>query len=172
MWHQQRQIQRLIRQLDVDLPTPLTVQGVVSALETTRNRRIQFVAMTGDEHAGPCGLWVATAETDYVLYSRDSSPVLRVQTILHELMHIALKHTGKAVFSGVSRLAGSLSPAGAKVLLARSTSAFDERQERDAEMLATYLGARLDGGNHVGVFDDLGDDTAAVMYRIAAALAD
>ncbi|MDM4723333.1 ImmA/IrrE family metallo-endopeptidase [Micromonospora sp. WMMA1363] len=168
-----RKIQRLIRQLDVDLPTPLTVQGVVSALETARDRRIQVVAMTIDEPTGPCGLWVATPETDYVLYSREASPVLQVQTILHELMHIALKHTGRTLLSGVDRLSGSLNPTEAQVLLARSTSAFvDERQERDAELLATYLGARLDGGNHIGVFDDLGDDTAAVMYRIAAALAD
>ncbi len=172
MWHQRRQIRRLIRQLDVDLPAPLTVHGMVSALEATRDRRIQFVAMTIDEHTGPCGLWVATSETDYVLYSRDSSPVLQVQTILHELMHIALRHTGKAVLSGVDRLADSFSEAGAKVRLARSGSTFHERQEHDAELLATYLGARLDGGDHVRGFDDLGDETAAVMYRIAATLAD
>ncbi|WDZ82716.1 hypothetical protein [Micromonospora cathayae] len=87
-------------------------------------------------------------------------------------MHIALRHTGKAVLSGVAGLADSLGPAAADVLLARTRSTFHERQEHDAELLATYLGARLDTGDQVGGFDDLTDETAAVMYRIAATLAD
>ncbi|WDZ82715.1 hypothetical protein [Micromonospora cathayae] len=79
MWQQRRQVQKLIRQLDVGLPAPLTLHGLLSSLEAARGRRIQIVAMTIDEHTGPCGLWVATAETDYVLYNRDSSPVLRTR---------------------------------------------------------------------------------------------
>jgi hypothetical protein len=172
MWRQQRQVRKLLRRLDVSLPAPLTVQGMVSALEAARGRRIQLVAMTIDEQTGPCGLWVATPETDYVLYNRDSSPVLQVQTILHELMHIALKHTGGAVLSVTDWLADAREGTVDAPVLARSASTFGQQQEHDAELLATYLGARLDSGDHVGAFDDLGDDTAAVMYRIAAALTD
>ncbi|MCL7457675.1 ImmA/IrrE family metallo-endopeptidase [Micromonospora echinofusca] len=157
----------MLRQLDVDLPTPLTVRGLVSALETTRGRRIQLAAMSVDGRAGPCGLWVATSGTDYVLFSRDAPPVLRVQTILHELMHIALRHTARAVASGA---AGET--AAAHGVLARSPATFDEQQEHDAELLATYLGARLDGGGEAVAFDELGGVTAAVMHRIAATLTD
>ncbi|MEU2664834.1 hypothetical protein [Micromonospora sp. NPDC007220] len=157
----------MLRQLDVDLPSPLTVRGLVSALETTRGRRIQLAAMSVDGQAGPCGLWVATAGTDYVLFSRDAPPVLRVQTILHELMHIALRHTARTVPSG-----GTGEPAAAHGVLARSPATFDEQQEHDAELLATYLGARLDGGGEDVAFDELGGVTAAVMHRIAATLTD
>ncbi|MEH0970539.1 ImmA/IrrE family metallo-endopeptidase [Micromonospora sp. CPCC 205546] len=170
MWHRQRRIPRLLRRLDVDLPAPLTVRGLVSALETRRGRHIQLAAMTVDGRAGPCGLWVATSETDYVLFSRDASPVLRVQTILHELMHIALGHTTRAVTSGQPAGTGDLT--GARAVLARSTATFDEQQEHDAELLATYLGARLEGGGGAEAFDELGDATAAVMHRIAATLTD
>lgn len=170
MWHQQRRIQRLKRRLAVDLPVPLTVKALVSALEAARSRPIQLVAMTIPERTVPCGLWVATAETDYVLYNRDSSPVLQVQTMLHELMHMALMHTGGAVIRGAEQLVESFDAVGAETVLARTASTFDQQQEMDAELLATYLGARLDGVDQVGAFDDLGDDTAAVMYRIAAAL--
>ncbi|MEH1101569.1 ImmA/IrrE family metallo-endopeptidase [Micromonospora sp. CPCC 205561] len=156
-----------MRQLEVELPTPLTVRGLVSALETARGRRIQLAAMTVDGRCGPCGLWVATPETDYVLFSRDSSPVLRVQTILHELMHIALGHT-----AGPVRAGATCEVPGARGALARSPSTFDEQQEHDAELLATYLGARLDGGDRVGAFDELAGAKAAVMRRIAAALTD
>ncbi|MEV4464673.1 hypothetical protein AB0J51_13710 [Micromonospora echinofusca] len=160
----------MLRQLDVDLPTPLTVRGLVSALETTRGRRIRLAAMSVDGRAGPCGLWVATSGTDYVLFSRDAPPVLRVQTILHELMHIALRHTARAVASGPSD--GTGETAAAHGVLARSPATFDEQQEHDAELLATYLGARLDGGGEAVAFDELGGVTAAVMHRIAATLTD
>ncbi|WP_146017493.1 hypothetical protein [Verrucosispora sp. ts21] len=171
MWHQQRRIHRLLRQLEFDLPMPLTVQALVATLETVRHRRIQFVAMSV-EQTGPCGLWVATAEADYVLYGRDSPPILRLQTILHELMHIALRHAGHAALSRGTGQVGGFGDTPTEVVLARSTSAFGEQQEHDAELLATYLGARLDGGDQVGAFEDLADATAAVMYRIAAVLAE
>ncbi|MCZ7421995.1 MULTISPECIES: hypothetical protein [unclassified Micromonospora] len=161
MWHQKRRAHRLLRRLDVALPVPMTVPALVSALEEERGRPIHLVAMTVDEPAGPCGLWVATAEADYVLFDRDSPPVLQVQTTLHELMHIALKHTGTTVVAGADPV---------ETVLARSSSSFDQQQEMDAELLATYLGARLDRVEEVGAFEDLHEDTAAVMYRIAAAL--
>ncbi|MFJ1542365.1 hypothetical protein ACIODS_27885 [Micromonospora chalcea] len=143
----------------------------MSALERARGRRIQLAAMTIDDQT-PCGLWVATAETDYVLYDRGASPVLQRHTILHELMHIALRHTGAGVVPIDGRLVDAFGAAGARVVLARSAATFEHQQEHDAELLATYLGARLNGGEQVGSFDQLGDDTAAVMYRIAATLTD
>ncbi|MFJ2087496.1 ImmA/IrrE family metallo-endopeptidase [Micromonospora chokoriensis] len=143
----------------------------MTALEQARGREIRLAAMTIDDQT-PCGLWVAMAETDYVLYNRDSSLVLQLHTILHELMHIGLGHTGGAPVSVDARLADAFDAVGARVMLARSAPAFAQQQEHDAELLATYLGARLDGEEQIGSFDQLGEDTAAVMYRIAATLAD
>ncbi|NGM15809.1 hypothetical protein O3597_26405 [Verrucosispora sp. WMMA2044] len=170
MWHQKHRAHRLLRRLDVALPVPLTVSALVSALEEKRGRPIHLVAMTVDEPTGPCGLWVATAEADYVLFDRDSPPVLQVQTTLHELMHIALKHIGTTVVDGAAQPIerGDADPV--ETVLARSSASFDQQQEMDAELLATYLGARLDRVEEVGAFEDLHEDTAAVMYRIAAAL--
>ncbi|MFI7024430.1 ImmA/IrrE family metallo-endopeptidase [Micromonospora sp. NPDC049900] len=167
MWRHRRQVQRLIRQLVVDLPAPLTLPGMISTLAQARRRDIQVLAMTMGEQAG---LWVATAETDYVLYSRDSSPLVQTQTILHELMHIALRHTGKVLLP--STVPEPTDSAGVRALLARSSSTFHDRQEHDAELLATHLGAQMAAVGRVGGFDDLADETAAVMYRIAATLTD
>ncbi|MFD6563059.1 hypothetical protein [Micromonospora profundi] len=171
MWSQQRRIQRLVRRLEIALPTPLTVHGLVSALEESRNRPIQFAAMTIDDQT-PCGLWVATADTDYVLYNRNSSSVLKIQTILHELMHMGLRHTAGAAVPVAGQLMAVFGAVGAQTVLARSAATVSQQQEHEAELLATYLGARLECGEQTLSFDELGDDTAAVMYRIAETLAD
>ncbi|WP_416903494.1 hypothetical protein [Micromonospora echinospora] len=112
---------------------------------------------------------MATAEADYVLYDRASSAVVQVQTVLHELMHIGLMHRGEVVAATAAHLGGAIDGVGAQTVLARSSCSSDQ-QEIDAELLATYLGARLDRVDQVGVFENLREDTAAVMYRIAATL--
>lgn len=174
MWRrQERRAEWLLRRVAVELPVPLTVQSLIAALETARDRPIQLVAMTSQTSTLPCGLWVATPETDYVLYSRATSMVLEVQTLLHELMHMALDHIGSPVIDGAGEvMAEVFSHEGVDSVMARSPRTYDQQQERDAEVVATYLGARLDGLGDVVNVAGLHDDAAAVVYRIAAALTD
>ncbi|TDC42842.1 hypothetical protein [Micromonospora sp. KC213] len=170
MWRERRRVLHLLRRLDIDLPAPLTVDALVSALVRARGRRIQLAATSTDVQA-PCGLWIATAETDYVLYGADASPVLQIQTILHELMHIGLRHVGAGIVD-VGEALPRVGGVAATVMRARAVGAFAVEQEHDAELLATYLGARLTGGGSGVSFDGLGRERAAVMYRIASTLAD
>lgn len=46
---------------------------------------------------GPCGLWLATADADYIVADESAPAMLRRHTILHELAHLLLQHTGTEV---------------------------------------------------------------------------
>ncbi|WP_434740719.1 hypothetical protein [Micromonospora sp. SH-82] len=171
----QRHAETLLRRLDVQIPAPLTITGLVAALERRRGRPINMMAMTSAATV-PCGLWLATEHRDYVLYSARSSALVQVQTVLHELMHIALGHVGAEFVNTADGLLDDCDFTPVTTALARSAplartpATYEEQQELDAEVLATYLGARLDSRRDVIDVKELESETAAVMQRIAAAL--
>jgi hypothetical protein len=42
-------------------------------------------------------LWLATADADYIIADESAPAILREHTILHELAHLLLQHTGTDV---------------------------------------------------------------------------
>jgi hypothetical protein len=134
---------RLERALDaMALPEPLTVERLCESLSAARGRPLTLLAMplpTG----GPCGLWVATGNADYVVFEATTSPTHRTHIVLHELAHVLLEHTSTRVLTddATSVLMPHLEPATVQRLMARTW--FDEDAEREAEVAADILSKRI-----------------------------
>ena len=90
------------------------------------------------------GIWFATDEADYITYERCTSPLHQEHIIAHELAHIVRGHGG---FSQVpdrataARLLPALEPGVVRTVLPRS--GYSDRDEQEAEALASLLLARL-----------------------------
>ncbi|WP_237773300.1 MULTISPECIES: hypothetical protein [Streptomyces] len=88
--------------------------------------------------AGPSGLWIATAQADYIVYQRETSKAHQDHIIMHEVGHILGDHRHPDGQDGVSRaLLPSLSADVVTRALGRTS--YDEEQEREAEMTATII---------------------------------
>jgi hypothetical protein len=90
----------------------------------------------------PCGLWLSTAEADYVFHQVATSPLHQEHIILHELAHMIFDH---AAIRGPTeelrtRLLPALDPEMVATILARTS--YTSEQEQEAETLADLIGGR------------------------------
>ena len=84
------------------------------------------------------GLWIGTAEADYVYYEQGTTPFHATAIALHEIAHILLGHSGPMTWQDIARvLAPGAHPALVRLILGRS--AYDTAEERDAETLASLI---------------------------------
>ncbi|MER7406717.1 hypothetical protein ABT373_30670 [Streptomyces sp. NPDC000070] len=67
----------------------------------------------------PSGMWVATAQADYVLYEEQTSPMHQRHIILHEIGHMVCGH-----------------PSAAGIALRMR---YSDRQEQEAELMASLI---------------------------------
>jgi len=119
---------------------------------------------------GPYGLWIATPAADYVIYAEDTSPLHRQHIILHELSHLLCDHH-PAPLDDVSLpddLFRDLRPETIVRLLQRA--AYTTAEEREAEMLATLLLARLnrDAPDHISSSDPQATEVSRRLIRSLA----
>ncbi|MER8084253.1 hypothetical protein ACIO6T_19045 [Streptomyces sp. NPDC087532] len=128
------------------LPTPFSVPGLVSAMETVGGRAIRLIPI--DDRAADlrtaCGLRLKGRSTTYVLYRRRPTPNQTEHTILHELAHEWLDHGTSMPLAQVAR---SL-PVGAHRELAealgtdtvvQARARYDTAEEREAELSASLI---------------------------------
>lgn len=76
---------------ELDIPVPFDLAKFAAQLERRRNRPIllrPFISGPGM----PCGLWLSTANADYVYYETSTSPLHAAHIGLHELAHLLLGH--------------------------------------------------------------------------------
>lgn len=133
------------------LPACGDVFEFAAALSAKRGIPLELLAITIRPTA-PCGLWLSTSATDFIIYEAAASRQHQHHIIAHELGHIIYGHTGiSAVATETSRLLfPDLDPALVRDLLGRS--GYTERQEQQAEVMATIIqdslrseGAAADG---------------------------
>ncbi|WP_131740469.1 hypothetical protein [Actinomadura roseirufa] len=90
---------------------------------------------------GLCGMYVSTAETDYVYTTSRTTPFHRQHIALHEIGHLLADHQGGA---GTGELAAALlpdlNPALVRAVLGRT--GYTSEQEREAEYFATLVTQR------------------------------
>ena len=87
---------------------------------------------------GPFGLWLATTHADIVLYQKETTRGHQEHIILHELGHIISDHAGDESVEAIWRtLMPSLPPETVRRALRRS--GYDEKHEREAELVATVI---------------------------------
>ncbi|MEV7955207.1 hypothetical protein [Streptomyces sp. NPDC088141] len=128
------------------LPTPFSIPGLVSAMETASGRTIRLI-LIDDREADlrtVCGLRVKGRSTSYVLYRRRPTPNQTEHTILHELAHEWLDHGTSMPPEQVARslpvsarrqLADALD--GDTVVQARAR--YDTAEEQEAELSASLI---------------------------------
>ncbi|MEU6216412.1 hypothetical protein ABZ845_02655 [Streptomyces sp. NPDC047022] len=133
----------LVRQLN--LPKPFTINALVDQLEERRGRLISLVPMPLPPDRGPCGLWVATPEVDYIVYQADTGKAHQGHIVLHEIGHMICDHKSTpAEESEVSRLLlPNIDPTMVRVVLGRTS--YDRGEEKAAELIASLIPLRAGG---------------------------
>ncbi|WP_344327553.1 ParH-like protein [Kitasatospora putterlickiae] len=119
----------------VPLPEPFGIPALTEALARRRGRPIELIPLSGPVHA-PCGALVSTDRADYIGYPVDTTALHQQHIVLHEIGHLLCGHTG-----------GGLAASAAEALLPRlpgelvhrvlGRSAYSERQEQEAELVAS-----------------------------------
>ncbi len=114
------------------------------------------------EQPGPFGIWLATEAADVIVYQSQTTPAHQEHIILHEVGHIIAGHDGEE---------SGLPESGDAVSVLRRT-AYDSRQEREAELIATILHEWAGRSDGLGEADSPAADPsqAAVLDRIGHAL--
>jgi len=121
----------------LDLPVPFDVRTFCGALGTRRGRPIRLCPVVSK--AGPCGVWAAGAEVDYIFYEQATSPLHQEHIILHEASHLLCgHHPGPVSDEECSRLLfPDLDVEMVSRVLGRAAYSADEEQE--AELLASLI---------------------------------
>lgn len=147
---------RLIDGLDVG--SPITIETLRRAVEhrTSRSLRILQADFDGAGSA-PCGMWVATEQSDYILVDKTARDAQYRQTVGHEFGHILLGHTPKPtgeltnmvefleMFQDVPHelVLGALGGAGTlSSALGRTT--YGDRIEKEAEEFGAFVSLLID----------------------------
>ncbi|MEU8586799.1 hypothetical protein AB0C59_07285 [Streptomyces sp. NPDC048664] len=130
----------------LDLPDPFTVNALVDQMEEHRGRPISLVPAPLPADRGPCGLWIATPEVDYIVYQADTGKAHQGHIVLHEIGHMICEHTSTpAEEAEVSRLLlPHLDPATVRAVLGRT--AYDRDEERAAELVASLIPLQAGAG--------------------------
>lgn len=127
---------------DLKLPRNLTLDSLISFMEKRRGRPIVIAPMEGLSVAETCGLWFSTDSTEFIFHAPTGSELHRQQCISHELAHMILRHDETVVSLDY---AATLFPDldGQKVRSALGRSAFLDKEEIAAEMLADLLSGAI-----------------------------
>jgi hypothetical protein len=120
---------------ELQMPVPFDLGQFVAGVERQRRRPIRlrpFISGPGC----PCGLWIGTAEADYIYHEAGTTPFHATHIALHEIAHMLLGHEHSAAWEQLIKLlAPDVDQALIKLILGRS--AYTSTEERDAESLAS-----------------------------------
>jgi len=132
-----RRVHRIIRELG--LPRSFELRTLTEIIAARRGRPIVLTAMPLSA-AGPSGLWLATASTDYVWFEQNTSALHQHHIVLHELGHLVCGHGGPhSVRNLLADLAPQLSATTLAIMLARHQGTYQDVQETEAELFAHVL---------------------------------
>jgi len=125
------------------------------------------------EVPGPFGCWIKTGKADYVVYQQRTTHHHQNHIILHEVGHILAGHDA-AVGSAAPGVAEGPYPEIARqpVRLALFRNSFSNRQEREAETIATMIMQRASVLDRIGGRVGRVKSSDAPVNHIAAVLAD
>ncbi len=157
-----REVRAKLRALGVAIPAPFSVEALCTNVSRHQDRPVRLVELDLSTDVG-CGRWIATDEADYICVDRAASTPLREHIVLHEVAHILCGHRG--ILGPVLNEFKHLDPATVRRVLGRTV--YDDAEEREAELLASEIGSRLERG------DSPGDaSTREVLDRLSAVMAD
>ncbi|MGW7529944.1 toxin [Streptomyces sp. NPDC054783] len=131
---------------ELEIPERADVNALCDHLEDIRGRRISLIETPMPTGPGrPCGLWVATAEEDYLLYQKFTTQAHQQHIVRHEIGHMALGHKAAPVMpdEAVQLLMPTLSPDLVRSVLGRSQ--YSNTEEKAAELVASLMPLRAEG---------------------------
>lgn len=150
------------------------VAGITAVCEQVGRRRGRTIRLAPMELEEPLlhGLWIALPDTDVIVYRTNTSGPHQEHIIAHELSHIICEHDFGAL-PGPAVPASLLPDAGPDLVRGSlQRSAYDDRAEQEAEMMASLILARA----RRGAAPDPGDATAltpedaTVMARVESVI--
>jgi hypothetical protein len=153
--------------VDVPVPHPFDINDFCQLVSHRRRRALHLLPKR--TRLGPCGVWLALAESDYVFYEPETSQLHREHIILHELGHLLCAHQPSEVIDDrvLLELLPNLDPAVVRRVLGRTT--YTAVEEQEAEMVASIVRERVEREDRVAsththsrVDASLGSDAAAV----------
>lgn len=163
-WRSDLELRRSVKDLlrELDLAPPLDVRQLCDRLGQHRDRSIRLVPRALPT-PGTFGLWIATADTDWILYQRDTTAAHQDHIILHEIGHIISGHPSNEHDDDLlTQLFPDIPPEIVHRALRRD--GYDTAHEHQAEMAATvikdwaglldHLQAAPDRSRLGGAFDD------------------
>jgi hypothetical protein len=122
---------------DLDMPVPFDLSQFVAVLQRQRHRPIRLRSFSS--WAGiPCGLWIGTADADYIYHQTGTTTFHATHIVMHELAHMLLGHQHTAAWDQlIGLLAPDVDQALIQLILGRST--YGTAEEREAETLASFI---------------------------------
>jgi hypothetical protein len=122
---------------ELDLPVPFDLGEFVVGLERQRDRPIRLRPFKSGPGC-PCGLWIGTADADYVYHEAGTTPFHATHIAVHELAHMLLGHRHREAWEWlIGVLAPDVDQALIQLILGRG--AYSTAEERDAEALASLI---------------------------------
>jgi hypothetical protein len=124
------------------MPPCRDVVEFAQALSSKRGIPLHLLPVT-IRPTDPCGLWLSTPEADFITYEAVASRPHQHHIIAHELGHMIYGHRGLSAASSVTShlLFPDLDPSLVQDIIGRS--GYTERQEQEAEVMATIIQDRL-----------------------------
>jgi hypothetical protein len=135
VWAQKGRHAAIVRELE--LPVPFDLGQFVAGLERQRARPIRLRSFSSGPGC-PCGLWIGTAQADYIYHEAGTTPFHATHIALHEIAHMLLGHRHTAAWNQlISLLAPDVDQVLIQLIFGRS--AYGTAEERDAETLASLI---------------------------------
>lgn len=137
------------------LPSRLTLELIVRAVEGIRGRRIRIRSTERLTGTSICGLWVPGTKHEWVFHPPTPWELQRQQFVLHELAHMILGHdahpgAGALLHESLQNLSPEL------VRRALMRTEFGTVEEATAEYLADLLAEALrDSPSEPGAFEEV-----------------
>jgi len=125
----------------VTIPDPFDVNDFAAVVSGRRGRPLQLLAK--QTSLGPCGVWLALPDADYVFYEPDTSALHRDHIVLHELGHLLQEHepTESMDEAVLRELFPGLDVDMVKRVLGRTS--YTAVEEQEAELIASIVTERV-----------------------------
>lgn len=122
---------------ELDVPVPFDPARFVAHLERQRQRPI-YLRPFNFGPGSPCGLWIGTADADYIFHETSTTPFHATHIAVHELAHMLLGHDDTDAWDElIALLAPDVDEALIQLILGRS--AYGTEREQEAETLASLV---------------------------------
>ena len=151
----------------VVIPDPFDVGDFAALISRRRGRHLRLLPKRTS--LGPCGVWLALPDADYVFYEPHTSALHREHIVLHELGHLLFKHEPNEPMDDavLGELFPTLDRDVVRRVLGRTT--YTAVEEQEAEMVASLVRQVVEG-RRLRAARIAGDQADPVLDRLHAAL--